>query len=174
MLMSDRGLKLLKAFESCSLTAYPDPKSELGEACTHLGFKVTEYTKVPRWQLLDPKPVTIGWGCTGGFKLGDTIPQATADSLLRMRVHFCEYALHGIEGLNQNQFDALASLIFNIGNAAFNGSTLRKYLVLKDYHAAAGEFEKWDYASGHVVQGLLNRRKAERALFLTPIEEGAK
>lgn len=171
---SNNGLNLIKDYESCSLTAYPDPKSELGEACTHLGFKLTEYRQVPRWQLLNPDPVTEGWGHAGpSVKLGDSITQETADALLRMDVHFAEYALTGIE-LNQNQFDALVSLVFNIGNAAFNGSSLRGLLAARHYNAASLEFLKWDHAHGRVVQGLLNRRKAEQALFLTPvIAEGA-
>lgn len=174
MITSNNGLALIKACESCSLSAYPDPMSELGKACTHLGLPATEYTKVPRWQLLDPKPVTIGFGHTGlGCRLGDRIPQETANSLLRMDVHFAEYALFGLE-LNQNQFDALVSLIFNIGAPAFRNSTMHKLLLAKDYAGAADEFLKWDHAGGKVVQGLLNRRKSERALFLTPItEEGA-
>lgn len=180
MITSDNGLRLIKAAESCSLIAYPDPESELGQACSHLGLRPTEYVQVPNWQALDPHPVTIGWGHTGpSIKLGDVWDQATADAILRMDVHYAEYALHGLE-LNQNQFDALVSLVFNIGNHEFNHggpnggpSHILKYLQAKNYAAAAGEFLKWDRSAGHEVQGLLNRRKAERALFLTPAGEGA-
>jgi lysozyme len=174
MITSNNGLALIKASESCSLTAYPDPASELGQACSHMGLKMTEYQQVPRWQLLKADPVTIGWGHTGlSCKLGNVIPQALANDILKMDVHFAEAPLFDL-GLNQNQFDALVSLIFNIGARAFHASTLLVKLKARDYPGAADEFLKWDHAGGQVLPGLLNRRKAERALFLTPMaEEGA-
>jgi lysozyme len=168
---SDKGLKLIKAAESCHLSAYPDPASPLGKACTKLGLPMSQYTKVPRWQLLKANPVTIGWGHTGpSVKLGDKIDQKTADSLLRMDLKYAETALWGLT-LNQNQFDALVSLIYNIGFGNFSRSTLLKCLRAGDYEGAADEFIKWNKAGGHVLNGLTNRRKAERALFLTPEEE---
>lgn len=69
---------------------------------------------------------------------------------------------------NQNQYDALVSLSFNIGERAYCRSTLaRKFNECGT--CAADEFPKWSYAGGRRVQGLLNRRLAERTLFLTPI-----
>jgi lysozyme len=71
--------------------------------------------------------------------------------------------------LNQNQFDALCSLIFNIGQGNYAESTLRKKLHDKDYAGAAAEFERW--VMGTVggkkqrLPGLITRRAAERALF---------
>lgn len=66
--------------------------------------------------------------------------------------------------LTQNQFDALVSLVFNIGQNAFIKSTLLKYLNIKDYQGAANEFLEWKYAGGQPI--LLHRRQRERALFL--------
>ncbi len=173
MITSDLGIKLIKASESCVLTAYPDPASPLGRACTSRGLRGTEYRKVPRWQLLKADPVTIGWGHTGSsVKLGDVHTQETADALLRMDLKYAEYALFGLE-LNQNQFDALVSFIFNEGAKAFRDSTLAKRLRAGDFVGAADQFLRWDHAGGRIVAGLTNRRKAERALFLTPVEEGA-
>lgn len=68
--------------------------------------------------------------------------------------------------LTQNQFDALASLIFNIGEPAFKKSTLLKKLNAKDYAGAADQFPVWKKA-GKDTAILLARRRRERELFLT-------
>lgn len=69
--------------------------------------------------------------------------------------------------LNQNQYDALCSLAYNIGINAFKNSTLLKDLNNSDYQGAYAQFLVWDKAGGQVNQGLLNRRKAEQALFIS-------
>ncbi len=68
--------------------------------------------------------------------------------------------------LNQQQFDALVCLIFNIGGGHFMESTLRKCLNTSNYRGAADQFYVWDKADGHVVHGLLVRRQAEHDLFM--------
>lgn len=68
--------------------------------------------------------------------------------------------------LNQNQYDALTSLIFNIGAAAFRGSTVLRKLNAGDYVSAADAFLMWK-RSGNDPDILLRRRQRERALFLT-------
>ena len=72
--------------------------------------------------------------------------------------------------LNQNQFDALVCLVFNIGGANFHSSTLLKLLNAGDYKGAANEFDKWNKARVRgvltVISGLTARRGRERALFL--------
>lgn len=69
--------------------------------------------------------------------------------------------------VTQNQFDALASLTYNIGATAFKNSTLLSKLNKKEYSAAADEFLRWVNAGGKRSQGLVNRREDERKLFLT-------
>lgn len=68
--------------------------------------------------------------------------------------------------LSQNQFDALVSLTYNIGQTAFSNSTLLKKLNAKDYQGAADQFLRWNKGGGKVMKGLVRRREAERALFL--------
>jgi GH24 family phage-related lysozyme (muramidase) len=68
--------------------------------------------------------------------------------------------------LNDNQFSALVSFAFNVGSGAFKSSTLLKKLNQKDYEGAADQFDKWIYAKGQVLNGLIRRRKAEKELFL--------
>lgn len=65
--------------------------------------------------------------------------------------------------LNQNQFDALVSLAFNIGEGAFGRSTLLRMLNANNYKGAAEQFLVWKNAGGRPI--LLNRRKREKALF---------
>ena len=73
--------------------------------------------------------------------------------------------------LTQNQFDALVSFTFNLGEGALEESTLRRKLNAGDYEGAAAEFGKWVKAGGQVLAGLVRRRKDEAELFLTPDEE---
>jgi lysozyme len=68
--------------------------------------------------------------------------------------------------LNQNQFDALVSLAYNIGTGAFSKSTLVKKLNTGDIRGAADQFDVWVNAGGKRMQGLVNRRTKEKTLFL--------
>lgn len=73
--------------------------------------------------------------------------------------------------LNQNQFDSLVSLVFNIGCGNFKASTLLKFLNNSNYgttappSGAAGQFLVWNKGGGKVVEGLKKRRLAESNLF---------
>jgi GH24 family phage-related lysozyme (muramidase) len=69
--------------------------------------------------------------------------------------------------LTQEQFDALVSFVFNVGVGAFASSTLLRRLNAGDRPGAADELLRWSRAGGRVLEGLLNRRRAERALFLS-------
>ena len=67
--------------------------------------------------------------------------------------------------INQNQFDALVSLTYNIGTGAFKESTLLKKLNAGDCRGASAQFVVWNKGGGKVMQGLVNRRAVERELF---------
>ena len=67
--------------------------------------------------------------------------------------------------INQNQFDALVSLAYNIGTGAFKESTLLQKLNESDYKSASAQFVVWNKGGGKVIQGLMNRRAVERKLF---------
>ena len=69
--------------------------------------------------------------------------------------------------LTQGEFDALCSFAFNVGLGALQRSTLRAKVNRNDKEGAAEEFAKYTKAGGKVYQGLVNRRKDERALFLS-------
>lgn len=68
--------------------------------------------------------------------------------------------------LTVRQRIALISLVFNCGAGAIEGSTLQRKLNAGNYLGAANEFLEWSHAGGVVVQGLLNRRREERWIFL--------
>lgn len=115
---------------------------------------------------------TIGYGSTYGVT-ADTAPitKAQAVELLNCDVANAERAVsRGIRTtLNDNQYAALVSLVFNCGNAPLLG-TLGRYLnqqVSPNYAVAADEFLKWNHVDGRVSAGLTRRREAERDLFLT-------
>ena len=137
---SDKGIRAIEGYEGVRLSAYLDS------------------VNVP----------TIGVGHTLGVKMGDVITKEQAEEFLRADLEDAEYAVNKyvLMPLNQNQFDALVSFVFNLGAGAFKGSTLLKRLNAGLYKEAADEFLKWNKAGGKVLQGLVNRRVAERAMFL--------
>lgn len=70
--------------------------------------------------------------------------------------------------LNQNQVDSLISFTHNVGPTAMCSSTLVRKLNTGDFQGAADEFPRWVYAGKTKLRGLVKRRDAERAMFLTP------
>ena len=109
---------------------------------------------------------TIGYGHTDRVKPTDKIDLAQGESYLRQDLEIVERCLNALElELNQNQYDALCSLIFNIGIGNFKRSTMLKYLQAKQYDKASAEFLKWRKANGKVLKGLEARRKDEQELF---------
>ncbi|EKN7213122.1 lysozyme, partial [Salmonella enterica] len=98
---------------------------------------------------------------------GMTITPDTASRLLQDDLSWVERCIADrvtVE-LNQHQYDALCSLIFNIGANAFIGSSVRRHLNAGNYAAAADDFLKWT-RSGNNPTLLAPRRGRERAMFL--------
>lgn len=71
--------------------------------------------------------------------------------------------------LNDNQFSALISFVFNLGAGALQSSTLRQKLNRLEYISAASEFPRWIYAGGKQLKGLYIRRLVEQKLFLSNV-----
>ena len=146
--ISDAGVALIRAHEGCKLDAYQDQRGI--------------------W--------TIGWGHTIGVKPGDSISQETADGLLQddieQRAEGPVDALTRDRPTTQHQFDAMCSLCYNIGTGNFKESTVLKLHLAADYASAADAFMWWDktHVDGELVEveGLKERRQAERTLYLTP------
>lgn len=141
--ISVAGIALIKRFEGCRLTAY---KCSAGV-----------------W--------TIGYGHTAGVYAGMRITQAQAETFFKADCKKCGSYVNNpayvpqTEQLNQNQFDALVSFVFNLGqkwlkNLCGNGRTLAQI---------AAAMPQYRRAAGQVLPGLVQRRAAEVALFNTPV-----
>jgi len=110
---------------------------------------------------------TIGYGHTRGVKRGMTISRQEAEELLTKEIEeSARYIKNMVTApLNQQEFDALVSLVYNIGPTQFRSSTLLRELNNENYEEAARQFERWVKSKGVTLRGLQNRRAAEAALF---------
>jgi lysozyme len=152
MRISSNGIAVAHYFESCKLTAYPDPGSR------------------------DGKPWTIGWGHTGPEVVKGLVwtqGQADAQFLIDVARFEREVASLVKVPLTQGQFDALVLFAYNVGSdidadtiaEGLGDSTLLRKLNAGDYDGAALEFRKWNKNDGKVMRGLIRRRAAEECLF---------
>ncbi|WP_414160753.1 lysozyme [Serratia sp. BNK-12] len=146
MQISKTGIELIKRFEGLELKAYQD--------------------SVGVW--------TIGYGWTqpvDGKKIGPdmVIDQATANRLLKCGVVQYEQGVNQLVKvkITQGQFDALVSFAYNLGLRSLSTSTLLRKLNASDKQGASNEFGKWVNAGGIRLNGLVERREAERVLFLS-------
>ena len=142
----EEALAIIKRWEGCELTAYPDPGT-------------------------GGHPWTIGYGATGpGIRKGVVWTQAEADARVAEDVRrFHRGVLASLKRqANRHQMAAMTSLAFNIGLGAFTKSTLLRRFNEGKFQAAAAEFDRWVRAGGRVMPGLVGRRRDERALFETP------
>jgi lysozyme len=141
MNVSERGLDLIKAHEKCRLTAYMPTRNDV---------------------------LTIGWGHTGPDVQKDTVwTQQQADDALLADLASAENCVekHVLVELTQFEFDALVSLVFNIGCGAFKGSTLLRLLNAGDYDGASAQFPVWNKQNHIELAELTRRRAEERELF---------
>jgi lysozyme len=140
MELSDNGKAFIQGFEKLALSAYPDQGGV--------------------W--------TAGWGHTG-----PDVGPTTVCTIAQADTWFDEDTQATVDELNQtvtapltqNQFDALVSFGFNVGDEAEAKSTLIKYVNAGDYTDADAQFVRWDHVGKNVSAGLLKRRQAEAALF---------
>ena len=117
-------------------------------------------------------PWTIGWGSTGDdVRAGTVWTQPECDTRMMHDAQAVALRLSKVLGgaaTTQHQFDALVDFAYNLGPAALIGSTLMHKHMTGDHAGAAAEFGKWTHAAGRVLPGLVKRRAAEAALYLTP------
>lgn len=136
------------------------------------GLRLKAYKAVPT-----EKYYTIGYGHYGAdVKQNMTITKEKALSMFHNDLKGYVQAVNDAVKvpLNQNQFDALVSLCYNIGKNGLKTSSLVARLNKKDYTGAANEFLLWNKSGGKVYQGLINRRTAERTLFLKGADKPVK
>jgi lysozyme len=127
--------------------------------------------------VVQPDPVGVPTICAGITAADGPLPShATRAQCERMLRHALAvgyephvralFASHGVlRGLfNQHRFDALVSLTFNVGPGV-----LPRLVNTRDPHAIASRWLAYDHAGGAVLAGLVARRRAEAALFLSPM-----
>lgn len=148
---SENCINLIKEFESLRLEAYPD----FGGV----------------W--------TIGWGTTKGVRPGMKITKEEADVLFLRDLKMFENSVNNLVEveINQHQFDALVSFVYNVGTSKFASSTLLKLLNQGRFDEVPDQFRRWvhdwDAKKGKMVKlrGLIRRRESEVELFMTPVSE---
>lgn len=129
---------------------------------SHEGYRETAYTPVPG------DVATVGFGSTtrpdgSPVRIGDkTNP---VEALQRTLAHL-QQDESGIKRcvtapLTQGEFDAYASLVYNIGPGAFCKSALVRKLNKLDYDGACREILNWDKFKGKPLRGLTTRRQEE-------------
>lgn len=111
---------------------------------------------------------TIGYGETAGVKIGDkTTPERALVQLLASTEKHADAIRQCIKvPLYQHEFDAYVSLSYQIGAGAFCRSTLIKKLNKGDYTGACNELDKWVYAGGKKLPGIVKRRQKEKEMCL--------
>jgi len=137
--VNQAGFDLIKKFEGLKLNAYICPAG--------------------KW--------TIGYGHTKTAKPNQIITPDRAEFLLEMDLLDSIKAVEKWVAvpLTDNQFSAVVSLVFNIGESQFRRSTLLRRLNAGKYSEAAAEFPRWNKVKGVPVLGLTRRRRAEATLF---------
>ena len=112
---------------------------------------------------------TIGYGHTRGVHEGDKITEREAEMLLREDLEEAEYVVDRLitAEIDQNQFDALVSLVYNIGSGNFHKSTIRRLINEGCWDIARLEhaWKMWNKSNGRVLKGLVRRREAEFELY---------
>ena len=151
MKISKEGLELIKGFEKFMPKPYID-----AVGVVTIGYGNTYYA--------DGRKVTMQ----------DAQITETQATILLETIFEKDFAKYIPDNVNQNQFDAMASLIYNIGTGAFFKSTLRKKVKVNPNDASIEqEFWKWNKGrkNGQLVElrGLTIRRKKESELYFKPI-----
>ena len=134
-----KGIELIKHFEGCELEAY---KCAAGV-----------------W--------TIGYGHIKGVTPESAITQEQAEQMLVEELNEYEGYINDMvtADLNQDQFDAMVSWVYNLGGGNLKASTLLKTLNVGDYNGVPAQIMRWNKAGGKVLEGLTRRRQAEADLF---------
>jgi len=139
MKIGKEGMDLIEHFESLKLDAYQD--------------------SVGVW--------TIGYGHTKDVYSGMKINIETAENFLKEDLAEAESAVKKYVKvhINQQQFDALVSWVFNLGSGNFASSTLLKRINAKEWDDVPYQIQRWNRAGGKVLKGLVRRRSAEALLW---------
>lgn len=142
--MTQKGIELVKKFEGFCSTLYYDP---VGIPTIGYGIVITDSEK---WKDI-------------------FLSKEEAEVLMIQELIKTELMVRKLlkyKNLHPYCYDALTSFSYNIGIGNFSISTLRKKILRNELWGASEEFEKWIYAKGRILRGLIKRRKAEKELYL--------
>jgi len=122
-----------------------------------------------------PNVWTIYCGLTKGVSSGMICTEEEGERMFRKELAVYEDAVERLVSvpLNQNQFDALVSFVYNCGPGALQESTLLKLLNEGKYETVTAQLMRWVNAGGKRYEGLARRRAAEGSLFMEPMPEEA-
>jgi len=135
MRMSEQGIDLLMQREGSRRAAYRDSQGIATIGVGHTGPEVQMGLVWSDEQIRDALARDLAWA------------EGAVNSQVRVP-------------LEQHQFDALVSFIFNIGSGAWASSTMLRKLNEGDYEQAAAQFDRW-----HVPPEITSRRNGEREQF---------
>ncbi len=112
---------------------------------------------------------TDGFGNTNNVQPSKSVSVPQALNQLLINVRSAESAVNTCitKPMTQGEFDAFVKFTFNVGNRAFCNSTLVRKFNAGDNVGACNELSKWVYVKGVKVNGLVNRRDAEKKLCLS-------
>ena len=144
MVMSDDGVNFVKEFEHFYPKKYNDP---IGLPTIGYGHLITK--------------------ADGNKYNGVTLSEDEATELLKSDLQIAQNAVYRLVKvkLNQNQFDALVSWTFNLGEGNLQKSTLLKMLNIGDFNDVPDQMKSWNKAGGRVLPGLVRRRNSEANMF---------
>ena len=146
MKLNTQGYRLICMFEGFSAKPYL-----CSAKVPTIGYGNTYYLNGKKVTLLD-KPITE----LEAFEMFKAIADKFADKVSKLVT----------APVDQNQFNALVSLSYNIGPANFQKSTLLKKVNFNHNDPSIrAEFLKWNKAGGQVLKGLTIRRKAEADIY---------
>lgn len=150
------GLSIIKYFEGFEPSAYDDPAGYCTIGYGHL------------IALKNCAEIDLG-------EFASSLGQDDAEKLLVKDSSFARGAVmtHVGVDLNDDQFAALSSFVFNVGTGNFQTSTMLKLLNEGEYELAGLEFGRWVKARGEILPGLVTRRACEHSLFLSELDIGA-
>ena len=146
MTISDDGIIFIQSWETLSLVAYPD------------GYGYP----------------TIGWGhlIKKGEDFSDGITEEDADNIFLSDLAWAERTVNRVKtNLTQQQYDALVSPVFNIGETNFRKSTLLKLLNIPGDQDEDEQFKVWRKSGGRVSRGLEKRRRQEMNIYNNGVYE---
>lgn len=145
------ALELIKVFEAWVPVAYNDASVFCTIGYGHLIGKKPCTAVLSEIALFDP-PLTEAEGSVQ-LEKDTALARVAVQRLVK-------------ESLNDEQFGALTSFVFNVGSANFESSTMLRYLNNNEFDGAAKQFARWTKSKGKVLNGLVARRNCETQLFL--------